>query len=220
MNVLIVGGGKPVYFLCRTFLDQGHRVTVINRDREECVRMARRLKVTVVQGDGSDPAVLEESEVRGADAVVALTPHDQDNLAVCQLAGLAYGVPRTVALVNDPDNEAVFEKLGISTFSTTPVIASLIEQETALSAITNLVPVAEGMVNITEVQLLSGAPVLGRPLREVSLPPDSLIAAVLRAGKALVPRGDTRLEARDRVVLITLPASYGPALRAITGEAT
>ncbi|HAU36418.1 MAG TPA: potassium transporter TrkA [Phycisphaerales bacterium] len=218
MRVLIVGGGRPVYFLCRTFLAKGHQVTLINRNQDECVQMARRLKATVVCGDGSDPAILEDAGAHGADAVLAFTPNDQDNLAVCQLATLQYAVPRTVALVNDPDNEAVFQKLGVTAFSTTRTIASMVEQRTALDEITNLIPVGEGKVNITEVKLQDASPVVGKTLRELSLPADSLIAVVLRNGEPIVPRGDTRLESGDHVVLITLPANHGPVLRAVTGE--
>ncbi len=218
MNVLIVGGGKAVYFLCRTFLAKGHQVTLINRDPDECVQMARRLKLTVIRGDGSDPAILEEVGVQAADAVLAVTPNDQDNLAVCQLATTQYGVPRALALVNDPDNEKVFRKLGVAAFSTARTIASLIEQRTDLDEITNLIPVGEGKVNITEVRLQPTAPVVGKTLRDLALPADSLIAVVLRQGEALVPRGDTQLHAGDQLVLITLPGNHGPVLRAITGE--
>ena len=218
MKVMIVGGGRPVYFLCRTFLAKGHQVTLINRDQDECVRMARRLKATVVHGDGSNPGILEEAGAHGTDAVVAVTPNDQDNLAICQLASMQYEVPRTIALVNDPDNEKVFQKLGVTAFSTTRTIASMIEQRTALDEITNLIPVGEGKVNLTEIKLQTTSPVVGKTLRELSLPPDSLIAVVLRSGEAVVPRGDTALRAGDQIVLITLPANHGAVLRAITGE--
>jgi len=218
MKVLIIGGGKPVYFLCRTFLAKGHRVTVINRDQDECIQLARRLKVTVIRGDGSDPTVLEEAGAHGADAVLAVTPDDQDNLAACQLAKLQFDVEHNVALVNDPDNEKVFQKLGVTAFSTTGIIASMIEQRTALDEITNLIPVGEGKVNITEIKLQTSSPVAGKTLRELSLPSDSLIAVVLRNGDAVVPRGDTKLHAGDRIVLITLPANHGPVIKAVTGE--
>ena len=220
MKVLIVGGGKAVYFLCRTFVAKGHEVTVVNRSRSECTEMSRRLKVAVVHGDGSDPTILEEAGARRADAVLAVTPNDQDNLAACQLAAREYGVPRTVALVSDPDNEEVFRKLGVGTFSTTRTIASLIEQRTALDEIINLIPAAEGKVNLTEMVLRAEWPVVGKALRDLALPADSLIAVVLRNGRALVPRGNTTLQAGDRIVLVTLPENHGPVLRFITGEAT
>lgn len=218
MRVLIVGGGKSLYFLCRTFLAKGHQVTVINDDREQCVHLARRLKVTVVCGDGSQPAVLEEAGAHSADAVLAVTPNDHDNLAVCQLASAQFSVPRTVALADDPDNEVVFQKLGVPAFSTTRTIASLTEQRAALDEITNLIPVGEGRVNITEVRLPDDSPVVGKTLRELSLPGDSLVAVVLREAAVIVPRGDTELRGGDRVVLITTPGNHGLVLKAITGE--
>ena len=94
----------------------------------------------------------------------------------------------------------------------------MIEQRTALDEITNLIPVGEGKVNITEILLRPASPVVGRTLRDLSLPMDSLIAVVLRGGEAIVPRGDTELRAGDQIVLITLPANHGRVLRAVTGE--
>jgi len=218
MNVVIVGGGKRVYFLCRTFISKGHAVTVIDRETADCTRMARRLRATVVHGDGSDPAVLEDAGARGADAVLAVTPNDEDNLVVCQLAASRFGVPRTIALVNDPDNEEIFRALGVTAFSVTPAIANLIEQHASLDGITTLAAAAQGKVNITEVVIEPGAPVIGKLLRDVTLPEGALIAVVVRDGEPIVPRGGTELRERDRVVLITLPGNHGPALRALTGE--
>lgn len=218
MKVVIVGGGNPVYFLCRTFLAKGHKVTLIDRSHDDCERIARRTKATVLHGDGTDPAILEEAGAHGADALLAVTPNDQDNLAACQLARVQFEVPRAVALVNDPDNEAVFGKLGVKAFSTVRAIASMIEQRAGLDEVLNLIPAAEGKVNITEVKLPPSAPVAGKTLRELALPPDCLVAVVLRNGDAVVPRGDTELRSGDRLVVITLPANHGPVLKALTGE--
>ena len=218
MNILIVGGGKPVYFLCRTFLAKGHEVTIINRDHDECIQLARRLNATIVHGDGSDPIILEEAGAHAAGAVLAVTPNDQDNLAVCQIAQLRFDTPRAVALANDPDNEEVFKKLGVSAFSTTRIITSLIEQRTLLDDVINLIPAGEGKVNITEIALTEESPVSGNALRDLALPHGCLVAVVLRNGDAVVPDGSTELRAGDHIVVITLPGNHGPALRAITGE--
>lgn len=218
MKILIVGSGKTLYFLCRSFTAKGYQVIIVNRDREECVQLGRRLSATVVCGDGSNAEVLEEAGAMGADAVLAITPNDQDNLVICQLASLQYGVPRTVALANDPDNAEVFEKLGVSAFSTTKIIGSLIEQWTSLEQITNLLPVAEGRVNVTEIVLNGESPVAGRHLKDVNLPENALVAVVIRDNQPIVPRGATQLMEGDRVVLITLPENHGPVLKAFTGE--
>jgi len=219
VNILIVGGEKLVYFISRLFFSKGHTVTVINRDQRECTRLARRLKSTIVYGDGSDLTILEEAGARSADAVLAATPNDEDNLVICQLASFHFGVPRTLALVNDPDNEEVFQKLQItSALSITKVVASLIEQRTEFDDIINLFPIGEGKLNITEVSLQETSPVVGRTLLEVSLPENSLIASILRNGEPIVPRGPTELLAGDRLILITLPENHGRVLKKLTGD--
>ncbi|MCU0613411.1 MAG: NAD-binding protein [Candidatus Eisenbacteria bacterium] len=218
MKVLIVGGGNTLYFLCRAFTAKGHDVIVVNRDKAECERLARGLAATVVFGDGSDPKILREAGAMGADVVLAITPHDQDNLVICQLARLQHGVPRALALANDPENAEVFQKLGVAAFSTAAIIASLIEQRASVDRITNLLPVAEGRVNVTEILLDASSPVVGRLLKDISLPESALVAVVIRGEQTLIPRGNSELQAGDRVVLMTLPENHGPVLRVLTGE--
>jgi trk system potassium uptake protein TrkA len=106
----------------------------------------------------------------------------------------------------------------VSAFSTTNIVGSLIEQHAALEEITNLLPVGEGRVNVTEILLSPDAPVAGRQLKDIVLPENTLVAVVIRDGKPIVPRGDNDLQAGDTVVLITLPENHGSALKMITGE--
>jgi trk system potassium uptake protein TrkA len=218
MKVIIVGGGKTLYFLCRSFTAKGYEVVIINKDREECVHLARQFSATVVCGDGSDPEILKEAGTMGANALLAITPNDQDNLVICQLASIQFGVPRAVALANDPDNAEVFEKLGVSAFSTTRIVGSLIEQRASLEQITNLLPIEEGRVNVTEIVLDAGSPVVGKLLKDIDLPENALVAVVVRDNRPIVPRGANELRGGDRMVLITLPENHGPVLKIFTGE--
>jgi K+ transport systems, NAD-binding component len=218
MKVLIVGSGKTLYFLSRNFSARGYQVVIINRNPEECIQLSRQLTATVVCGDGSDADILKDAGAMGADAVLAITPNDQDNLVICQLASRKFSVPRTMALANDPDNAEVFEKLGVSGFSTTHIVGSLIEQRASLEQITNLLPVGEGRVNVTEIVLTEDSPVVGKLLKDIDLPENALVAVVIRDKKPIIPRGATVMLAGDRVVLITLPENHGPVLKAFTGE--
>jgi trk/ktr system potassium uptake protein len=219
MNTLIIGGGKVVYFLARAFLSKGYNVTIINRQAEECSRLARQLKATIVLGNATDPQVLKEAKVSVMDAVLAVTPNDEDNLIICQLAKLNFGVEKTLALVNDPDNEQIFQQLGVTTaFSTTRMLSNLIEQRAGFEEIVGLFSVAEGKVNVTEVALTQNCPVLGKSLVEIHLPADSLIACILRNNEPVIPRGATTLCADDRLVVITLPENHGPVLKLLTGS--
>lgn len=219
MNTLIIGGGKVIYFLAKAFHSKGYNVTIINRKKDECSRLARQLKATVVYGNATDPQTLKEAKVSSMDAVLAVTPNDEDNLVICQLAKLNFSVEKTLALVNDPDNEQVFQQLGVTTaFSTTRMISSLIEQRAGFEEIVGLFSVAKGKVNVTEVALTKNSPVLGKSLKEIKLPADCLIACILRNDEPLIPRGATTLAAADRLVLITLPESHGPVLKLLTGS--
>ena len=218
MKVIIVGGGKTLYFLCRNFTAKGYEVILVNRDREECVELARQLSAVVVCGDGSDPEILKEAGAMGADAVLAITAKDQDNLVICQLAKLQFGVPRVIALANDPDNVDIFKKLDVSAFSTTHIVGSLIEQHASFEQITSSLPIGEGKVNITELLLETGSPVAGSFLKDITLPDNSLVAVIIRNNKAMFRRGGNQLLAGDRLVLITLPENHGHVLKMIIGE--
>ena len=218
MKVILVGGDKTLYFLCRNFTSKGYEVVVINREQKEAVQLSRQLSATVLCGDGSDPEILAEAGARNADAILAITPNDQDNLIICQLASLQFGVPRCVALANDPDNAEIFEQLGVTAFSTTDIVGSLIEQRASLEQITNLLPISDGKVNVTEIILDADSPVIGQSLKDIRLPEGTLIGVVIRDNQPIIPRGATLLLDGDHIVLITLPASHGPAIKALLGD--
>jgi trk system potassium uptake protein TrkA len=222
MRVILIGGGETIetiYFVAKLFSQRGYVVTIVNPYPAEAQMLARRVEATVLLGEGSDPALLEQAGARRADVVLSLTPYDPDNLAACQIARKLYGVPRTMALVNDPDNEEVFRQLGISdVFSATRVIGSLIEGKTVLDEITHLFPAAEGQVHVTEVVLGEGDPAVGKRLAELALPEGSLVAALIRGQQALVPSGEDRLQIADRLILLTSPEHQERAVKALAGE--
>ena len=221
MRVILLGGGETVetvYFLARLFVRRCYDVTIVNPYPAEAEMLSRRVKAMVLLGDGSDPAVLEEAGARKADLLLSLTPQDPDNLVACQVAQKLYGVPRTLALVNDPENEDVFRQLGITeVFSSTKVIGSLIEGRTVFDEITQLFPADEGRLFVTEIVLGRDAPVVGKALQELDLPADSLVAAIIRDGQVVVPGGEDRLLVADRLIVIALPEHQEHILTALAG---
>lgn len=220
MNALVVGTGNIIYFVARGLLSRGYRVTLICPDADECVRLSRRLSATVVCGDPTDPRVLDEAEAERCGTLLAVTGSDQDNLAVCQLAQHQYGVPRTVAVVNDPDNERILGRLGVNAVvSPTRLLTELLEQRVESHALARLLPVGENLAVVSEVTIGAGSEVVGHRLRELDLHTGGVLACVLRDGAAVIPRGETVLQAGDRVIVVALPADYGAIERRLTGEA-
>lgn len=209
MRVIIIGGDKTVYFLARQLSERGDQVTIINRDKERCEELAQQINVPVIHGDGSDINRLEEAGARRADILLALTPNDQDNLIACQLAQKIFGLPRTLGLANDPENEEIFKQLGVGVaFSATRLISSLIEQQAHFEDIATLMPIAKGRINVTEVRLDPESPAIGKTLQELDLTGGALVAAVVRDDAVIIPRGSTRLQIEDHLILITQPETH------------
>lgn len=219
MRVILIGGSKTVYFLARQFVRRRYHVTIINRDPICSHELAQQTKATVVLGEGTDVHRLEEAGARQADVLLALTSHDQDNLIACQIAQKRFGVPRTIAMVNDPDNEEVFKKLGVDVaFSATRIIGSIIEQETGFEDITALMPLANGRINISDVRLDEDSPAIGKTLLELELTENSLVACIIRDDEVIVPRGATRLQVNDHLILISHPEHQTQDLQVLCGE--
>ena len=213
MRVIMIGGNKTVYFLAREFIRQNFEVIIINKDEARAKNLAEKTHATVVLGDGTKLQMLAEARARECDVLIALTSHDQDNLIACQIARKHFQIPRTIAMVNDPDNEQVFQKLGIDiAFSATRIIGSIIAQETTFDTIKSLVPVAQGNANLTEIALEKESPSIGKTLAELDLSEDIVIACVIRNGHVVIPRGSTRLELHDHLLLISESDNIVPNL--------
>ncbi len=219
MKIILIGQGKLLYFLAKQFLSKGYDLTIINQDLPEATALSRQLKATVIKGDGSNLPLLKEAGAYQADVLLSLTSQDEDNLVACQIAKKLYGVPRTIALVNDPEHQQVFEQLGITVaFSPIKLLVNLLEQQTDFEQIKNLIPVAEGKVSVAEIALPRNSPAVGKTLAELDLPRGSLIGCILRGGQVIVPSGESRLLIADRLILICQPEHYSQFLRILIGE--
>lgn len=218
MKVLLAGASASLRPLCDSFLSKGWSVVVIHGDRDQCEKLARNSRALVVQGDPSSPVALEDAGARDVDAVVAATSHDGDNLAICQICTSEFGVRNTLALVNSPGNELVFEKAGVRSFSSNEAIASLIQQMADLEEITGIGALVDGRMQLSELRIQAGWPCVGIPLNSLRMPPGSLVAAILRSDEAIIPSGATFLLPGDRAVLIATSASYGSALEKLSGS--
>lgn len=219
MNIIIAGGRKEIHFLIKNFTSKGHHVTLINNDEEYCKNFARiHEKIDVVLGDASMPNVLEDAGAVYANLVIALTQYDPDNLVICQIAKAMYGVKRTVAVVNDPKNVSIFKKLGIDTvISTVNIVSSIIEQKISVEEITNLVPLAEGKVSITEVVITKNSPVLNKTLAEINIPYSAVIGCIIRNEEGIIPRGNTVVMEKDRLITLCLPEAQSEMLNIFIG---
>ena len=219
MRVILIGGDETVYFLARQLRKKGKHITIINKNEMECQLLFKQTEATVIHGNGTDQQTLEDAGARQADVVLALTPHDQDNLVACQIAKKLFGVPRTIAIVNDPENEEVFEKLGVDhAFSATKVIGMMIEQRAAFDDIKRLMPVGEGEVHFADIQLDRKSPAIGKSMMDLNFSSDTLVACIIRDGEVIIPRGSNQLQVGDHVLLISKPGKHDKDIALLIGE--
>ena len=203
MKVLVIGCGKVGFYLARTLREHGHHPTVIETDRERARKAANQLDMTVYCGDGTTIDMLETAGCGKMDALVAVTGSDQNNLIACQLAKRLFQVERTVARVNNPKNTSILKQLGVDiALSSTDVLARLIEREVDSAAIRQIVSLNKGEASINEITLPDDYPLSGVRLRELDLPEESIIVSISRDDQMIIPRGNTQLLSRDRIIIV------------------
>ncbi len=201
--ILIAGGGKVGVNLARELYESGHEVALIEADDARAAVLTNKLECEIFTGDSSTHDVLEAAGVARARVFVAATGSDQDNLIACQVAKKVFGVPKTIARASNPKNEDVMARLGVdSTVSSTAIIQQVIERELPTVRIKTLISLQEGAYQILEYPLDNNSPAVNQSVKDLSLPPESNLIAILRGNSTVVPRGDTELSDGDVVVAL------------------
>ena len=191
MYILVAGGGKVGFHLAQELLDGNNEVLVIERDPARAAQVAEEIGDSVMAGDSCEATTLDAAGVSRADLVAAVTGDDEDNLVICEIARRR-GVPRTIARINNPKNELLFKKRGIeTTISATQAVLAQIEQELPTHDVIPLLQLHSGL-ELIEIKIPATSPAAGRSIRDVLLPPESLISLIVDpAGMPRLPGGDT-----------------------------
>lgn len=203
MYCIVVGGGNVGYYLTKDLSAAGHEVLLLEKDRIRAGRLVEDMGETALQGDGCEVRVMEETGFARADVIVAVTGDDADNLVVCQMAKRKYNVPRTIARVNSPTNEALFARLGIdTTVSSTRIIFNLIEQEIQSNTVVPVAALAKGNLEIVSIEMGANSPVIGRRVDALPLPAEAHIVTIIREDKGMLPTPEMTLEIGDSVLAL------------------
>ena len=218
IKIVIMGGGKVGSFLAIALDRKGHQVVVIERNKDLCERLASKThSAVIIQGDGCDLRYQEEANVEEADVFAAVTGDDDDNLVACQLARTYFGVPRSVARVNNPKNERIFNKLGVDAISSTTVIAQLIEERTTVGDIITLHTMKQGRLAVIELDLPEEHCVAcDVPLQDLGLPRGVVLVSVIRDDEVIIPHGGDVLQPGDTVIAVTELGKEGDLKRILT----
>jgi trk system potassium uptake protein len=205
MYVVIAGGGRLGSRLADSLISGGHEVYVIDINNLVVNQLRNSLGSVAGVGDVTKLSALSDAGVARASVFIAVTGRDEDNLAACQLAKTRFNVPRTVAVVKNPDHVLLFEVAGIDdVVSSTDLTLSRIAGALPAHPLVRLMPVTGQSKEIVGIKIPSGGAVAGMALRDVNIPYGSLVALVISAnGHTEVPTGETMLEPEDEVIAVS-----------------
>lgn len=204
MKTIIVGGGKVGYNLFKTLKERGYEVTLIEKDKEDSLRIAEDFNMDVIWGDGTNLDVLVDAGIEEADIVAAVTGSDEENLVICQIAKLSFNTKKTIARVNNPKNTVMFKNLGIDdTVCSTEVIANLIEFSLDKEDYRIINILERGSMVLAELNMKDITPWSNKLVRDLDLPEECVLVSILRGDNVIYPRGDTKILVNDKVIIIT-----------------
>ncbi len=208
-TVLIVGGGLTSYYLAKKLSAQGLSVKIIEKNKDICLDLVSKLdKVSVVCGDGTDKAVLEEEGLSEVDACISLTGIDEQNIMVSLLAKT-----RNVEIVIPKVNNEIFsdmsKEISIHTIVaprrvTAQKIVRFIRalQVPENSSMLTLYKIAEDKAEAIEFPIGTNEKFVGKKIKDLGIKDKVLIASVIRKGGIITPIGETQLEENDRMVIL------------------
>lgn len=209
MKVIIVGGGQVGAYLAGLLLGRGHTVKLIENRDVRFPALKRDLpEETLFWGNGTEPRTLENAGIREADVVAAVTGSDETNLVVSTMARMEYGVGRVVARVNNPKNAWLFNpSMGVDVgVNQSDLLARLVAEEMSLGDMMTLLKLNRGKYSLVEQIVDPSSPTVGTKVKDLSLPVECVLVAIIREGDLIIPRGDTTLLANDSVIAITKDA--------------
>ncbi len=205
MRIIVLGGGMVGQYLMEA-LGREHKVVVVESRPDRVQEIRERFPgANIIHGDACEPKVLDAAGMAGADVAAAVTGDDEDNLVISYLAKFEYGVPLVFARVNNPKNEWLFtQDWGVDeAICSASIIVHLVQEEISLGEMVTLLKLRRENLAVEEVVLERGSGAVGKSISQLNLPPQILVATVLRDRHLLIPRGDLVLREGDKVLFIS-----------------
>lgn len=227
MKIFVIGAGQVGATIVQALHDE-HELTVFDLDGERLAAISQRFDVHTFEGNGASRRVLADAGVASADLLIACTSRDETNIVAAMITKACSQRTTTVVRTTNPEYLEVWREgqLDVDFIVSSEVeTAYAILQTIGVPAARQTDVFADGQVQMVEFDIAgtADASILGEPLREAKLPPDSRVAAIIRGDAVVIPRGDEVLEHGDRIVVIGSPiaaAAWGELIAPGSGKVT
>lgn len=203
MKVIIVGGGQVGAYIASLLLKSSCEVKIIE-NRENVVNVLKRdlPEDCVVSGNGTDPNVLEACGIADTDVIASVTGADETNLVVSTIAKFEFSVPRVIARVNNPKNTWLFHSgMGVDFgLNQADLLAHIVVEEMNLTNMLTLMKMSHGDYSIIQVKIGSESDAVNKEVKDLGIPLDAVLIAILRGKKVIIPRGGTVIHSGDNIL--------------------
>jgi trk system potassium uptake protein len=220
MRVVIAGAGSVGRSIARELLSHDHEIVLIDKS-PAAMRVAQVPEADWLLADACELSSLEGADVTGADVVVGATGDDKVNLVFSLLCKTEFGVPRTVARVNNPKNEWMFDgSWGVDVAVSTPrIMTAMVEEAVSVGDLVRIFSFQQSGADLLEVTLPGDSTLAGRRVGDVAWPRDTVLACIVRGSLPIAPSVDDTLEAGDELLLVAGGEAEESELQALLTDA-
>lgn len=218
-NVMILGGNRIAIQTALILAKLGINTKLIERDKEKCDKIAELLPHSlIINGDGTNIDLLKSEGIETTDGFVAVTGYDEDNLLVALLAK-HLGTKKVIAKIDRSNYIPILEKIGVDAVVNPRIItASAILQFIRKGEIVSLTLLKEGKAEVIELMVHSNSKIINKPLRNANLPKNSIIGAIIRKDRVIIPHGDDTIQAQDKIIIFALSSDIKKIEKIFDGE--
>ncbi|MGN6721342.1 MAG: potassium channel family protein [Marmoricola sp.] len=203
MRVAIAGAGAVGRSIARELIGNGHQILLIDKNPDS-IKPDRVPDAEWLLADACEMSSLEEAHLDECDVVIAATGDDKVNLVASLLSKTEFGVPRTVARINHPNNEWLFtEAWGVDVSVSTPrIMSALVEEAVTVGDLVRLFTFRKGDANLVEMTLPADSPYVGQTSDSIPFPPDCALVTILRSGQVYAPSPDKPMQEGDELLFV------------------
>jgi len=197
MNIMIVGCGRVGSQLAILLSQEGHNVTIIDKNAESFKRLGDSFNGITALGNGFDEKLLREHKIERQDAFVSVTSGDNTNLMASQIAKKIFNIPKVMARVYDPKRANIYKKLGLDVISGTVLVAAMIRDKLIDNRFSSYL-VETGELGVIEIK--AGEDLKNKHARELNISDEFLVVVIERKKKVIIPDPDTKIELGDKIM--------------------
>lgn len=218
MKIVIANGKHEADYIIGMYKQQKHELIVINSCEETCKYLSAKTHLSVYHGSPTKEFALESARIHGADLFIALSSDDIENYVACKMAKAIFGVKHAIALVLNPKNAEMFKQLGIdSVLSSTALLAQEIQNESVIEDLIKILSLENNKIIIIEIEVVNQDKCCYKTLKELNVAALGSVSCITRYNQVIIPHGDTRLYAGDKVLIVTKPENKERMIKAFRG---